>query len=155
LVYLGLRVRKANPQDYAQVESWYRTEFRRSWLAVAASWLLILAIVLGGLAGVTTALVSREQRAPQLSLTIAGVGSERTIAASATLPTAPNGAVVALRVTGEPANAAPVVLLDARTMVNQTGSTVLSPSSTKANVYPRYRLELRVDGRERGSLTVP
>jgi signal transduction histidine kinase len=156
LVYLTLRVRKVNSQDLVQVESWYGNEFRRTWLAMAASWLLVVAVGLGGAAGLRAAVAGgRGSQRPQLTLEVAGTGRERTVTASATIANLRAGAVVSLRLTGMRANAAPVPLLESRTTVSETGTATLSPEATKVASYAHYRAALLVDGRERSSLTIP
>jgi heme/copper-type cytochrome/quinol oxidase subunit 2 len=156
LLYLALRVRKVNPENLVEVQSWYQKELRRTWLAVAASWLLIIAVVLASSAGLRTALTSNDQRPPQLALQIVGTGRERTVTASATLSNLRAGAVVVLRLDGEATGAKPVVLLmETKTTVSDTGTATISPSTITVTSYARYLLTLLVDNRERASLAIP
>lgn len=155
LLYLALRVRKVNPENLVQVESWYRRELRRTWLAVAASWLLIVAVVLAGCAGLRTALTSQDQRPPQLALQIAGTGGEHIVTTSATLSNLQGGTVVVLLLTGEATGGKPVLLMETKTMVSDVGTATVSPSTAEVTFYAKYVLVLLVDGHQRASLTVP
>jgi hypothetical protein len=155
LLYLALRVRKVNPQNLARVESWYQSELRRTWLAGAASWLLIIAVVLAGSAGLRAALASPDQGPPQLALQIAGTDREQAVTASATLSSLRAGAVVVLRLTGEATGAMPVLLMETKTLVSDAGTATISPGTINVTSYARYLLVLLVDNRERASLTVP
>lgn len=155
LLYLALRVRKVNPENLAKVESWYGRELRRSWLAVVASWLLIIALILAGSAGLRIALTSHNQPPPELVLQITGTGGERTVTVSAVQPSLPSGTVVVLRLTGQDGGAKRVLLMEAKTTASDAGTATVSPSTANFTFYAEYRLVLLVAGRERAALQVP
>jgi hypothetical protein len=157
LLYLALRVRQVNVENLVEVQRWYEREFRRTWPAMAASWLLILSVALGGAAGLITALDTAETGAPQVTLQVAGTGRERTVTASATVTGLRTRSVVALRATAESAGKAPVLLFETRTTVGRTGQVTIAPNAAKVAASPdaRYRVVLLVDGEERTSVAVP
>jgi len=155
LLYLALRVREVNTQNLVQVEDWYRSEFRRAWVAVAAGWVLIVAVLLAGIAGLHSTLVSRAELPPQLALQVESIGCKRNVTASATLMNMRVGALVILRLTGEPTGGKPVLLVESKMTVNNTGTAMVSPGTTKVISYPKYLLVVLVDGRRLASMTVP
>jgi hypothetical protein len=155
LLYLALRIRLVNPQDLVQVEEWYRSELRRTWLAVAASWLLIVAVALAGIAGLHSAFASRGERTPQLALRVAGTRPERKVIASAKLVHMRVGGVVVLRLSGETIGSKPVLLVESRMTVNDSGTAMLSTGATTVIAYPKYLLVVFLDGRRLGSMTAP
>jgi hypothetical protein len=157
LLYLALRVRQVNVENLAEVQRWYEREFRRTWPVMAASWLLILAVALGGAAGLLTALDAGGESAPQLTLQVAGTEGQRMVTASATVAGLRARSVVALRATAESAGTAPVLLFETRTTVDKTGQVTIAPNAAKvaAAANARYRVVLLVDGEERTSVAVP
>lgn len=155
LLYLALRVREVNAQNLVQVEDWYRSELRRAWVAVAAGRVLIVAVALAGIAGLYSTLASHAELPPQLALQVAGTGCKRNVTASATLMNMRVGAVVILRLTGEPTGSKPVLLVESKITVNNTGTAMVSSGATKVISYPKYLLVVLIDGRQLASMTVP
>ena len=82
LGYLALRLEKRNWQNNVLVEKWYNNQFRRAGLVAAASWLLIVAVVLAGTAGTIAAVDASKADAPVLGLEVAGTGHQCTVTAT-------------------------------------------------------------------------
>jgi hypothetical protein len=151
LGYLALRLEKRNFENYVEVKNWYQKQFRRAGLVVAASWLLVIAVVLAGIAGVTAAVAQNKMDRPVLSLTVKGQGSKRTVTASVSINHLHPGDIVTLRVTIGNGN----VIMLGKTNADSNGSaqldTTLETTASKAG----YRVSVLVGGQERGALQVP
>jgi hypothetical protein len=155
LFYLALRIRDVNPQNLVEVEKWYRSELRRTWIVIIASWMLIIAVILAGIAGLKSAFASRNEHPPQLALQVAGTGYERSVIASANLVNMRIGAVVVLRLTGEAAGRKPVLLVESSSTVNDGGTAMMNSGTVTVLYYPRYQLIILFDGRRFASMSVP
>ncbi|MEP6851744.1 MAG: hypothetical protein ABJA87_03685 [bacterium] len=158
LVYLALRVERVNVQDLNQVQAWYAQQFRRTGLAVAASWLLVLAIVLAAVAAGLALLQGVPQSAAtsQLGLRIVGAGTARSLQVDAIASGLPAGSVVTVRVTGLAGPACPqTVLIDGRSTTDATGRITVAAEVAAVGCARSFRLELLDAGSGSASLTVP
>ena len=151
LGYLALRLEKRNWENNQLVKNWYRNQFRRAALVVAASWLLIAAVVLAGAAGAIAAADASSADTPVLGLVVAGTGEQRTVTATASVDHLSPGDVVTLLVTSTKGR----VLIVGKADADSTGSAKLDASLQAARDVG-YRLEVLVNGHERGrKLRVP
>ena len=153
LLYLALRLEKLNVENYVEVKAWYRRQFQRAWLVVAASWLLVGAVALASAAGVTSLVTADDPHDPVLTLLVQGAGNERAITAQAVVKRLRQGELVTMRVTSA-SRAAPTLLMGTATP-DSSGTATLDASIDKAPVLPGYRLSVAVGGVERDSVTVP
>lgn len=155
LSYLALRLEKLYVGDLNAVENWYRRQFRRAYLAVVASWLLVVAVALATAAGLATLLTGESGADPRVGLRVSGASTVRSVAADGRIGRLEPDATVALRVTGESAGKAPVVLLESRAQADEAGKVIASGEVQDAPVFDRYRAILVLDGRVRAEVTVP
>lgn len=155
LLYLALRLERLNVQDIGEVENWYHRQFRRAYLAVAASWLLVLAVVLAAVTAVLgLAHVGRPE--PALGLRLAGTGDQRTVEADVSVSGLDPGALVVVRILGVAAAACPeVVLFDSRNTADQSGKVSLKSSIGSLPCNSAFRLDVQGEAVVPGSLTVP
>jgi hypothetical protein len=151
LGYLALRLEKRNWQNNVLVEKWYNKQFRRAGWVVAASWLLIVAVLLAGTAGTIAAVDASKADAPVLGLEVAGTGLECTITATVSVDHLAPGDVVTLRVTSWTGQ----VVIVGKTNADSTGSAKLDAAFSGAPGNVGYRSEVLVNGRERAMLQVP
>lgn len=151
LGYLTLRIEKGNWQNDVLVAKWYEKQFRRAGLAVVASWLLIVAVVLACTAGTIAAVDASRADVPVLGLEVAGTGQQRTVTAAVSIDHLAPGDVVTLRVTSGTGQ----VVMVGKTDADSTGSARLDAALSGAPGNVGYRLEVLVNGRERGMLQVP
>jgi hypothetical protein len=155
LVYLAQRLRDVNPRDLGAVERWYVDQFRRARLAVAASWLLVPAVVLAGVAVVATLLPGGTAE-PALGLRVAGSGAARTLDADVTVSGQPLAAVVRVRLLGIGGTCPAEVLLTGRGRADRSGKVTLSGHVAPVPAcHGAFRLEVSGDGVEAATLTVP
>jgi hypothetical protein len=155
LLYLALRLERLNVADIEQIKGWYKRQFRRARLAVLASWLLILAVVLAAVTAVLgLAPVGRPE--PALGLRMIGIADKRTVTADVAVSGLHPGALVVVRVVGLAADACPeVVLLDSRNRADQSGKVAVSSSIGSLPCNSAFRLDVEGDAVVPGSLTVP
>jgi hypothetical protein len=151
LGYLALRLEKRNWQNNQLVTKWYQHQFRRAGLVVAASWLLIAAVVLAGSAGTVAAVDTSTADAPVLGLEVAGTGGQRTVTASVSVDHLARGEVVKLLVVSGNGQ----IVIVGETNADATGSAELTAAAQDVPGNTGYRLEVLVDGHERGVLRVP
>jgi hypothetical protein len=151
LSYLALRLEKRNYEDNQNVRKWYAKQFRRAGLVVAASWLLILAVLLAAAAGTVAAVNASKADAPVLGLAVTGAGHERTVTATVSIDHLQPGDIVTLRVTSGTGQ----VIIIGETNADSTGSAKLDTALHDAPGSAGYSLEVLVAGRVRGMLQVP
>lgn len=151
LVYVALRLEKRNWENNELVEKWYRNQFRRAGLVVAASWLLLGAVLLAGAAGALAVVDASHADTPVLGLAVAGTGHQRTVTATVSVDHLAPGTVVKLLVSSE----AGQVVIVGETNADATGTARLDASVACAAGNTSYRLEVLVNGQRRGALAVP
>jgi hypothetical protein len=152
LAYLVPRMGRVNIEDLEGVEVWYSRQFRWAWLASAAAWLLIVAIVIAGIAAVVNVLNS-DGDPPELMLQVSGTGKQRTVKAHLAVDNTDPGTLIELLLAAEGSQGGP--LLEAKTTVGRNRTAVMDATVEKVPVMPAYRLTASVDGRERASVIVP
>jgi hypothetical protein len=151
LSYLALRLEKRNYQNNENVRNWYKKQFRRAGLVVAASWLLILAVLLAAAAGTVAAVNASKADAPVLGLVVAGTGDQRTVTATVSIDHLQPGDIVTLRVTSGTGQ----VVIVGETTADSSGSAKLDTTLRDAPGDAGYNLEVLVGGSKRGMLQVP
>jgi hypothetical protein len=151
LSYLALRLEKRNYELNDNVRNWYKKQFRRAGLVVAASWLLILAVLLAAAAGTVAAVNANKADAPVLGLVVAGTGDQRTVTATVSIDHLQPGAIVTLRVTSGTGQ----VVIVGETNADSSGSAKLDTTLRDAPGNAGYNLEVLVGGSKRGMLQVP
>lgn len=117
----------------------------------SASWLLILAVVFAGTAGVTAAIAAGKAEAPVLGLVVTGTGHQRTVTATVSIGHLEPGQVVTLRVTSGTGQ----VVIVGKTNADSDGNAKLDAALQDAPGNAGYRLEVLLEGRERAMLQVP
>lgn len=150
LGYLALRLETRNWQNNVLVKKWYDKQFRRAGLVVAASWLLIVAVVLAGTAGTIAALDASNADVPVLGLAVAGTGHQCTVTATVSVDHLAPGDVITLQVT----SGTGYIIMVGKTNADSTGSAKLDTTLSGAPCNVGYRLEVLVNGGERGMLQV-
>jgi hypothetical protein len=155
LVYLAQRLREVNPRELGAVEQWYAEQFRRARLAVAASWLLVPAVVLAGVAVVATLLPAGPGE-PALALRVAGSGAARTVDADVTVSGQPAASVVTVRLLGIGGTCRATALLTGRGRADRSGKVTLSGHVAPVPAcHGAFRLEVSGDAVRAATLTVP
>jgi signal transduction histidine kinase len=154
LLYLALRLERVNLEILEEVQLWYEHQFHRAGLAAAASWLLVLAVLL---AAATAALVVLHVTPPQpaMSLRVAGTGDKRTVEAEVTASDVDPGADVLVRVTALAGACPQVVLLESRNRADQTGKLAVRTSFSPLPCNATFRLDVQGAGIQPSSVTVP
>jgi hypothetical protein len=151
LGYLALRLENVNWQNNVLVKKWYNKQFRRAYWVEAASWLLIVAVVFAGAAGTIAAVHASSADVPVLGLEVAGTRHQYTVTATVSVGHLAPGDVVTLRVTSGTGQ----VVIVGKTNADSTGNAKLDAALSGAPGNVGYRLEVLVNGRERGMLQVP
>ncbi len=139
LSYLGLRLSRVNSQNLDEVRRWYDAQFRRAWLVLLSSWLLVVAVLLAG-AAAAVAVLRPPASEPVLSVTRT-YGSGATISAKVTVPDLAPGDVMTMTVTG-PGGA---VVLRGTTSPDVEGTAELE-SSAAIGRGGAYRVVVVVNG---------
>lgn len=140
LCYGARRPERINVHNRVDVGDWVDRQIRRVWLVTAASWLLILAVVVAAGVGIA-ALVTRTPDTPLVALSEQGTGTERTLVLQVEVSGHEPGAAVRVVLTS-PAGE----LFHARGFTD--GSGAASVSGRVENVPAvDYRLEAEVAGR--------
>jgi hypothetical protein len=156
LVYLAQRLREVNPRDLGAVRQWYEQQFRRARLAVAASWLLVLAVLLAAVAVGATLVPGGGSGEPALGLRVAGSGAARAVDADVTVSGLPAAAVVRVLVLGVGGSCPEAVLVTARGRADRSGKVTLTGHVAPAPACHRaFRLEVSGDAVRTAGLTVP
>jgi len=156
LLYLALRVQRLNIEDLEEVRGWYNGQLDRVRFAVAASWLLLAAVLIAGLAAVVS-LVHGPVPTAALSLQLSGQGDDRSLHTQVSVDGLPAGDAVAIEVVGLRSGACPdVVVLQASSTADSAGKAT-SSSGTVGSLpcNERFRLEVNHADRVLGSVTVP
>jgi hypothetical protein len=148
LSYLGLRLSRANPQNLDEVKRWYNTQFRRAWLALLASWLLVLAVLLAG-AAAGVAVVAPQPSEPVLALTRT-TGSDATLSAKVTVTDLAAADVVHITVTGP----GKMVVLRGSASPDAQGTAILE-STAAIRDEGTYRMVVEVNGDVKKALDLP
>jgi hypothetical protein len=156
LLYLALRVQRLNIEDLEEVREWYRGQLDRVRFAVAASWLLLAAVLVAGLAAVMS-LVHGPEPTAALSLQLSGQGDSRSLSTQVSVDGLSAGEAVTIHLVGLRSGACPdVVVLQASSTADSAGKAISSSgtvSSLPCN--ERFRLEVNHTDRVLGSVTVP
>jgi hypothetical protein len=151
LSYLAVRLERRNYENYVEVRRWYNRQFKRAWLVVVASWLLIAAVLVASVAGLIVALSVSNADVPVLSLIVKGTGEKRSVTAGVSVSRLDPGDVVTWQVTGDTGQ----VLATGKTATDSTGAARVEATFDDTTNTRRYRLTVRVGDRDRGSVEVP
>lgn len=156
LLYLALRLERVNVEDITQVKGWYQGQLDRVWFAVAASWLLIGALVLAGAAAAMTLLQAPTGPDPALSLGLTGTGEARSLDAAVTIVGLAPGDLVTTRVQGiESGTCDEVVLLQASSRADATGKATAQGAVAELPCNDSFRLDVFRSDEWLAGVTVP
>ena len=155
LVYLALRLERVNDQNLADVERWYTSQFRRARLAVVASWLLVVAVLVAAAAATVSVIQSGSDQDPALELQLSGAGDARQLHAGVKVSGLAAGSGVVIRVVGVAGSCPEVVLLEGRSTADNQGKAEASSTIESLPCNAQFRLEVSGDGVRNRSLVVP
>ncbi len=156
VLYLALRLQRVEVRQLELLQRWYEGQLRRARLAVVASWLLVIAVVLGAVAGVIGVAEAGSPDSTTLGLTIAGSAQSRRLDVAVELSVLPSGSVVELEVDALADGACPAaVVLRGTQIVDREGTVAVSTSITPPACNERYRLTVTGDHMATSTLTVP
>lgn len=145
VAFLGLRLERLNIEDLDEVKRWYGRQFRRSYLAVAGSWLLLAAVVCAGIAAGTALWVSARGQDVGVNAQVSGTGAERSVKVSGTVTGLADDDALETTVLALAGDRCPeTVLLRVTSQARRTGEVVLD--GTAAKVPPcstAFRLDVR------------
>jgi hypothetical protein len=154
LAYLALRLERLNVADFGDVERWYRAQFRRAWLAMLASWLLVVAVVLAASSAVATLVDSRSDKDVALDLQLIGNGNAQKLQVGAKASGLDEGALVVTKVVGLGRECPEVVLLESRSTADASGKVETS-SMIDSSPCSQFRVDVTGNGVRARSLTFP
>jgi hypothetical protein len=157
LFYLALRVQQLNVNDLNAVGHWLQEQMDRAKFAVAASWLLILAVLLAGVAvGLALYMRLTDGADPALSLRLSGSGEDRVLGADVSVANLEPGEVVTARVVGvESGSCAEELLLQATSRADRTGTATATGTVEKLGCHETFQLVVLRDGEEPIWVAVP
>lgn len=155
VVFLTLRLERLNIDDIDQVKDWYARQFRRAYLAVVASWLLLAAVLC---AAATTAVgLSRSERDGDvaLDLQLVGTGADRSLHVGANASGLAAGAVVRARVTAIAGTCPAAILLDSVSRASHAGTADLDLAVQHLPCNAAFRLTVSGDDIPVSSIRIP
>jgi hypothetical protein len=156
LLYLALRLERLNVDDVLAVDRWYRRQMNRVWLVVAASWLLIGALVLACAAAAQSVLGTPRAAQPALSLQLSGTGEDRALGAEVSVANLDPGEVVTTRVVGVGAGScAEDVLLQGSSRADRSGTASAAGTVEKLGCHETFQLVVLRAGQELAEVAVP
>jgi hypothetical protein len=128
--------------DLAQVEVWYRSQFRRAWGVVAAGLILLVALVLAGIT-VITVLGNGSSPEPTVAAQVTGVGDDAKLSVRVRFPGMATGQVLRTQVVGV-SGASRVVLAQAADAVDVDGVAASTIDVPKVAGYSRIEVTTAV-----------
>jgi hypothetical protein len=154
IAFLALRLERLNIDDLNEIERWYGRQFRRSYLAVAGSWLLLAAVICGGIAAGTALTASMGSKDVAMNMQVFGTGIDRSLKLDGVVSGLEDGAILETTVVALAGNGCPEsVLLSTKSKVRRTGEVVLSGTVKLPQCSSDLRLDLLYNGAELDSMT--
>ncbi|MFD2092892.1 hypothetical protein [Blastococcus deserti] len=155
-LYLALRLERVNVTDLVEVAAWYERQLARARYAVAASWLLLGALLLAGVATGAALVQAPDGPVPALSLRLSGSGDARVLSTDVTVGGLKPGDLVSTRVVGEASASCPeVVVFQAGSRADRSGTATAAGSLDELPCNETFRLAVSRSGEELASLTFP
>ena len=156
LVYLGLRLERIKWRRLDELERWYGRQLRRAWLAVAASWLLVLAVLLAATAGIVGIVEAGSPNDPTLGLTLTGTGEDRKLDVRVDVSAVTAGSEVVVEVTGlGNGECVETLVLEGKHRADRTGKVTVTSSVSPLPCNVGYELSVKGDDVEERTLTIP
>lgn len=156
LSYLGLRLQRLRVRRLDLVKRWYERQMRRAALAIAASWLLVLAVLLGAAAGLTAVIDANSPPEPTIGLTLAGVADGRKLDVRVEVSGIRPGSTVTLTVEGVAMDGCNrTTVLTGRHIADRTGRLSIASSVEPLPCNEQFALTIAGDQIRGRSLTVP
>lgn len=156
VTFLALRLERLNIEDLTEVERWYGRQFRRSYLAVAGSWLLLAAVLCGGAAAGTALWAKSGSKDVAVNLQLIGSGADRSLKFDGVVSGLDDGAVLDTTVVALAGNRCPKsVLLSTRSKAGRTGEINLTGTVKVAPCSSTFHLSVSQNGSQLDSLTFP
>ncbi|MBP0455713.1 hypothetical protein J5Y04_40260 [Kitasatospora sp. RG8] len=147
------RLGRVNLDDLATVRRWYEKELRRGFWAALAGWLLVLAVVLAGVAGVLAALSSSPSY--RLGLQDAGLAAKHTVSVKASVQDVSPGTTVTVEVTARDDSGAQAVIVRGTGMADSSGNATVDASAALEQPFHGYAAALTVGGASKATATLP
>jgi hypothetical protein len=155
LIYLGLRLERLNVADLGDVERWYGAQFKRAHIAVLASWLLVVAVLLAALSAIATVVQSNASQRPALDMQLINDGNGRRLQVGVKASGLHEGAPLVMRVVALAGGCPEVVLLESRSTADDSGKVEASGTIESLPCNDEFRVDVSGEGVQPQSLAVP
>jgi hypothetical protein len=156
ITFLAVRLEWLNIDDLTQVDRWYNREFRRSYLAVVGSRLLLAAVICGGVAAGSALWAQTHNQSVAVTMQVLGSGDDRSLTVGGSISGVEDGTIISTTVVALAANGCPEsVLVSAKSRVGRTGVVSLNSTVKVAKCSSSFRFDVAQNGAHLESLTFP
>jgi hypothetical protein len=156
IAFLALRLERVNVEDIEDVKRWYSRQFRFSYIAGIASWLLLAAVVCAAVAAGTAILTNAGTKDAAVNIQVFGTGADRSVKLDGTISGLDAGSVLATAVTAVAQAGCPeAVVLTIKSIAGQTGAVNLNSSAKVPSCNVAFRLDVTQNGGSLTSITLP